>query len=191
MGAGGLSVVNTGALWQSRQLNIALDNGETLKLDDAFFGTIATLQFANGDVLDLETLVSEQLATLLSLRLGDAGGRVYGGAGADGTTKSRQSKPRHQQHIRQRALHRTRNANRIAQRHVLLSALHRADVCAMQARLEGQRFLRPAQCFALCAQGESDAFFWGKAFVHIGIGSRCSLLIDILLIAMHTETIQY
>ena len=93
----------------------------------------ATLQFANGNVMDLETLVGTTLATPLYLTLDNTGGRVYGGAGADGTAKSRQSKPRHKKQISQRALHRTRNANRITQRHILFSALHRADIGAMQA----------------------------------------------------------
>ncbi|WP_324779516.1 calcium-binding protein [Thiobacillus sedimenti] len=83
LGAGGLSVVNTGDQGQYRQLNVALDNGETLKLDDAFYGTSAAIQFANGDVLDLETLVGTQFATPLYLGLGNEGGRLYGGAGAD------------------------------------------------------------------------------------------------------------
>lgn len=83
LGTGGLSVVNTGDQGQYRQLNVALDNGETLKLDDAFFGSSAAIQFANGDELDLETLVGTRLATSLYLGLDDAGGKLYGGAAAD------------------------------------------------------------------------------------------------------------
>jgi len=84
LGTGGLSVVNTGDQGQYRQLNVALDNGETLKLDDAFYGTSATIQFANGDELDLETLVGTTLATPVYLGLDNGGGRLYGGAEADG-----------------------------------------------------------------------------------------------------------
>ena len=53
------------------------------KLQDAFFGTDATLQFANGNQLDLETLVGTSLTTALYLQLNDNGSKLYGGAGAD------------------------------------------------------------------------------------------------------------
>ena len=84
LGAGGLSTsaftANDGST--GLQLNIALDNGETLKLE-SFFGTSATLQFANGDALDLETLVGENLNTSLNVGLGNTGGKLYGGASND------------------------------------------------------------------------------------------------------------
>jgi len=83
IGAGGLTVVNYGDQGQYRRLDITLDNGETLKLEDAFFGTDATLQFANGNQLDLETLVGTSLTTALNLQLDNNGGKLYGGAGAD------------------------------------------------------------------------------------------------------------
>ena len=69
---------------QYMELAVTLDDGSVLKLDSPFFVSGSnTLQFANGDALDLETLVGEQLATPLNLFLDDAGGRVYGGAGND------------------------------------------------------------------------------------------------------------
>ncbi len=83
IGIGGLVVTNFGDQGQYRRLDIALDSGETLKLEDAFYGTDATLQFANGSQLDLETLVGTTLTTALNLSLGDDGGKLYGGAGAD------------------------------------------------------------------------------------------------------------
>jgi Ca2+-binding RTX toxin-like protein len=81
--AGGLSVTNSGDQGQYRRLDIALDNGETLKIQNAFFGTDAILEFANGNQLDLETLVGTSLTTALNLQLGDNGGKLYGGAAAD------------------------------------------------------------------------------------------------------------
>ena len=88
LGAAGLSLANfiksdgsTGL-----QLNVALDSGDTLSFESAFFGTNATLQFANGDTLDLETLAAEQIFTPLNLALGDSGGKLYGGAGSDTLT---------------------------------------------------------------------------------------------------------
>jgi len=83
LGAGGLTVANYGDQGQYRRLDIALNNGETLKLEDAFYGTDATLQFANGNQLDLETLVGASLTTALNLQLDDNGGKLYGGAAAD------------------------------------------------------------------------------------------------------------
>ena len=66
------------------QLNVALDDGGTLNLDSPFFASgTGTIQFANGEMLDVETLVAEQLFTPLALQLGDEGGRLYGGAGND------------------------------------------------------------------------------------------------------------
>ncbi len=64
-------------------LHVRLDNGEILTLDNAFFGMNATLEFAGGDEIDLETVVGDTLTTPLSLTLGSAGGRLYGGAAAD------------------------------------------------------------------------------------------------------------
>ena len=81
--ANGLATSNAFSIADSTTLKVALDNGEMLTLQNAPFGMNATLQFANGDVLDLETLVGEQLATPLNLFLDDAGGRLYGGAGND------------------------------------------------------------------------------------------------------------
>lgn len=81
IGAGGLAASATPT--NGLSVDIALDSGDTLKLDSAFYGMSATLQFANGDALDLETLVGEQLATPLNLINGDGGGRLYGGAGND------------------------------------------------------------------------------------------------------------
>ena len=69
---------------QYMQLEVALDSGDTLKLENPFFTNGSdTLLFANGDTFDLETLVGESLTTPLSLQLGDDGGRLYGGLGDD------------------------------------------------------------------------------------------------------------
>ncbi|MGY6278388.1 calcium-binding protein, partial [Methylomonas sp. MgM2] len=81
--ANGLSVTNYGEQNQYRRLDIALDIGGTLKLENAFFGSDATLEFANGNTLDLETLVGSTLTTAVDLQLGDSGGKLYGGAGDD------------------------------------------------------------------------------------------------------------
>lgn len=83
LGTGGVVVSPFGDQNQYLRLEIALNNGETLKFEDAFYGSDATLQFAGGDTLDLQTLVGTQLSIALTLQLNDAGGRVYGGAGAD------------------------------------------------------------------------------------------------------------
>ena len=83
IGGGGLAVTYYGNQGQYRRLDITLDNGEILKLEDAFYGTEATLQFANGSRMDLETLVGASLTTSLNLNLGNGGGKLYGGAGAD------------------------------------------------------------------------------------------------------------
>jgi len=83
VGADGLTVTNYGDQSQYRRLDIALNDGETLKIQNAFFGTDATLTFANGDQLDLETLVGTSLTTALNLQLSDSGGKLYGGANAD------------------------------------------------------------------------------------------------------------
>ncbi len=79
--ANGLATVNALSITDSTTLKVALDNGEKLTLQNAPFGMNATLQFANGEVLDLETLVGTTLATPLYLALDDSGGRVYGGGG--------------------------------------------------------------------------------------------------------------
>ena len=83
LGAAGLSVAHYGPQNQYLRLDIALSNGETLKLEDAFYGTNATLVFSGGNTLDLKTLVGTQLNTALNLQLGDTGGVLYGGTGAD------------------------------------------------------------------------------------------------------------
>ena len=83
IGADGLSVVNSGDQNQYITLSIALDDGTSLNIQDAFFGTDATLQFADGTQLDLETLVGSTLTTSLNLYLGDNGGKLYGGAVTD------------------------------------------------------------------------------------------------------------
>ncbi len=80
---GALQVVNYGDQNQYRRLDIKLDNGETLKLEDAFYGTDATLVLANGNTLELEALVGINLTASLNLALDDNGGRLYGGASAD------------------------------------------------------------------------------------------------------------
>lgn len=63
-------------------LAITLDNGETITLSNALYMD-ATLVFAGGSEMDLETLVGNQLTGALSLQLGNNGGKLYGGAGAD------------------------------------------------------------------------------------------------------------
>ena len=59
---------------------ITLDDATTFILQ---FGMTASLLFANGNTLDLETLVGESLSTSLNLHLGNDGGRLYGGAQDD------------------------------------------------------------------------------------------------------------
>ncbi|WP_020484135.1 beta strand repeat-containing protein [Methylomonas sp. MK1] len=81
--ATGLAVTNYGNQGQFLRLDITLNTGETLQIADAFFGTDATIEFANGDQVDLETLVGTSLTTALALALGDNGGKLYGGAGDD------------------------------------------------------------------------------------------------------------
>ncbi|MCQ8102681.1 hypothetical protein NP590_01080 [Methylomonas sp. SURF-2] len=83
LGAAGLSIANYGPQNQYRCLDIALDNGETLRLEDAFYGTDATLVFADGNAMDLDTLVGTRLSTALNLQLDNSGGKLYGGAAAD------------------------------------------------------------------------------------------------------------
>ena len=107
----------------------------------------------------------------------NAQGNLAGGDGnnANWTAKLRRSKPCYKQQVRQRALHRTRNADGITQRDVLFSSFHRTDIRAMQAGLERQRLLRPAQGFALATNGKTDTFLRCEAFVHPGIGTGRSL----------------
>jgi Ca2+-binding RTX toxin-like protein len=83
VGASGLAVGHFGDQNQYQGVSIALDSGETLNIQDAFFGTDATIEFANGNTLDLETLIGTSLTTALNLQLSDVGGKLYGGAGAD------------------------------------------------------------------------------------------------------------
>lgn len=64
-------------------LKLALNTGETLTFNNALFGMSATLVFAGGTEMDLETLVGNQLSSAVSLQLGASGGRLYGGAAAD------------------------------------------------------------------------------------------------------------
>jgi Ca2+-binding RTX toxin-like protein len=71
-------------------LGITLDDGSTLDLQGALYGMIATLQFANGDALDLESWVSENLLDPVFLNLdavalpsGELIEYAYGGAGDD------------------------------------------------------------------------------------------------------------
>lgn len=89
IGNGGLGAsVETNSSGQPyMQLQIELDTGGTLKLDDPFAASGTTiLQFANGDEVDVETLVGERLHTPLHLRSLDSGGRGYGGAADDTLT---------------------------------------------------------------------------------------------------------
>ncbi|MEW6589457.1 MAG: putative Ig domain-containing protein, partial [Pseudomonadota bacterium] len=72
---------------QYMQVQIALDSGGALRVEDPFAATgTTTLVFANGESFDMETLIGERLFTPLNLNLGGSGGRVYGGAGDDTLT---------------------------------------------------------------------------------------------------------
>lgn len=78
------------ALTSDATLKIALENGTTLDLQAALYGMEASIEFANGDALDLESWVSENLAQSVTLNLnnvqlssGAAVTRAYGGTGAD------------------------------------------------------------------------------------------------------------
>lgn len=62
------------------QLDVVLDNGQTVHLANAFFGMTATLEFASGEETDVEDLVGTRLSTPLALQLSDSG-RLYGGGG--------------------------------------------------------------------------------------------------------------
>jgi Ca2+-binding RTX toxin-like protein len=81
--AHGLSATAPTAVTGGNVLLVTLDNGETLTLQNAFFGMNATLEFAGGEEVDVETTVGNTLTTSLSLQLGNAGGRLYGGAARD------------------------------------------------------------------------------------------------------------
>ena len=72
------------------QIQIALNTGGMLKLDTALYNAgNTTVQFANGDEIDLETLLGEKLVTPLNLFVNEVGGgRAYGGAGNDVLTGS-------------------------------------------------------------------------------------------------------
>jgi hypothetical protein len=77
LGAAGLSVANHGPQNQYLRLDIGLTNGETIKPEDAFYGTDATLVFAGGNTLDLERLVGTQLNTALNPQQIEAGTYNY------------------------------------------------------------------------------------------------------------------
>ncbi|MEW5967529.1 MAG: calcium-binding protein [Pseudomonadota bacterium] len=88
LGAGGLSasMKTDGAGVQYVELRIALDDGGVLRLNSPFFTTgTTTLQFANGEELELESLVADALDTPLNLTLanGSGDGALYGGAAND------------------------------------------------------------------------------------------------------------
>jgi hypothetical protein len=69
------------------KLNPLVASVGTLRADDPFAATgTTTLEFANGEAFDLETLIGERLFTPLTLNLGGSGGRAYGGAGNDTPT---------------------------------------------------------------------------------------------------------
>ncbi|MDT4289436.1 carbohydrate-binding domain-containing protein [Methylomonas sp. MO1] len=83
LGANGLAA--TGGLSKTGNSSVAvkLDNGDTLNLINAFYGTHYNLKFANSSIIDLEAMIGNTLTTAVSLGLDDNGGRLYGGAGAD------------------------------------------------------------------------------------------------------------
>jgi Ca2+-binding RTX toxin-like protein len=71
-------------------LSIALDDGTTLDLQAALYGMNANIQFANGETIDLESWVSENLLDPVTLNLEWVASasdqpltQVYGGTGAD------------------------------------------------------------------------------------------------------------
>lgn len=57
--------------------------GGIVTMSNAFFGTGATVGFADGVVKDFEEWVGDSLTTGMSLALGDTGGRLFGGASHD------------------------------------------------------------------------------------------------------------
>jgi len=71
------------ALSDNSNLIVTLDNGETLILNNVFFGSHFTLQFGNGTNIDLESLIGNTFTSAIQLQLGDTGGRLYGGAAGD------------------------------------------------------------------------------------------------------------
>jgi Ca2+-binding RTX toxin-like protein len=83
LGANGLAA--TGALSKTGNSSVAvkLDNGDTLNLINAFYGTHYNLKFANNAIIDLEAMIGNTLTTAVSLGLDDNGGHLYGGAGND------------------------------------------------------------------------------------------------------------
>jgi len=81
--AGGLAATQALALSGATNLAVTLDTGETLNLQNIFFGSQYTLQFGNGTQIDLESQIGNTLTTAVSLQLGDSGGKLYGGAGND------------------------------------------------------------------------------------------------------------
>jgi len=88
LAAAGLGAAGLSYSAPTLQLGVALDTGGEIRFSLPFFSTgSTTLQFANDDEIDLETLVGESLLTPLNLTLGSAG-RLYGGAGADRLTGS-------------------------------------------------------------------------------------------------------
>jgi Ca2+-binding RTX toxin-like protein len=82
-GTGGLAATQALALSGPTNLTVTLANGQTVTIEDAFFGSRFTLQFGNGTLIDLETEIGNTLTTPLTLGLGNGGGRLFGGAGAD------------------------------------------------------------------------------------------------------------
>jgi|GEM_PF-914767 len=75
---------------ENQNLNITLDNGEVLSIQAALYGMDASLQFAGGEAVDVETLVSTQLTDSVNLFLNSvtlASGAIvdhaFGGMGND------------------------------------------------------------------------------------------------------------
>lgn len=71
-------------------LNLALNDGTTLSLQGALYGMNASLQFAGGEAIDVETWVSTNLTDAVSLNLnnivlgsGAIADHAFGGAGGD------------------------------------------------------------------------------------------------------------
>ncbi len=81
--AGGLAATQALTLSGTKNLAVKLDTGETLNLQNVFFGSHFNLQFDNGTQIDLENQIGNTLTTAINLQLGNTGGRLYGGAGAD------------------------------------------------------------------------------------------------------------
>ncbi|MDB5814683.1 MAG: hypothetical protein JWN23_1800, partial [Rhodocyclales bacterium] len=64
-------------------LQVDLGGDFILNIQNALFGTQASLQFTNGVQLDLEATVATTLTQAVNLQQDDAGGRLFGGAGND------------------------------------------------------------------------------------------------------------